>query len=300
LLRDENMTIRYSQTNTPEAKIPRNNFRQLAMKRILAIFWRIAPAPTRRFLEDRLFSPRTDPIPTSQTLILESGQRFQVQIKDKIVQCWKLGHGPSILFVHGWNGRGIQFHHFFGRLSQTGYSAVIFDAPAHGESQGQTTNGFEIAETVRALLNRDNGLEIRGIIAHSLGAASVIMALARQEYCPDAVLIAPPLRLRKILFDSFENAGIPEVIYKTLISELEDNLGYDLKKDDPHLVVKDIQSKFLIVHDREDHTVSYEVSREVSERSSNVTLHTTEGLGHKQILTDPSVIELAAGFFHRG
>ena len=113
------MTIRYSQTNTPEAKIPRNNFRQLAMKRILAIFWRIAPAPTRRFLEDRLFSPRTDPIPTSQTLILESGQRFQVQIKDKIVQCWKLGHGPSILFVHGWNGRGIQFHHFFDRIFET-------------------------------------------------------------------------------------------------------------------------------------------------------------------------------------
>jgi pimeloyl-ACP methyl ester carboxylesterase len=65
-------------------------------------------------------------------------------------------------------------------------------------------------------------------------------------------------------------------------------------------VVNDIQSNFLIIHDREDHTVPYEISREVSEKSSNVTLHTTEGLGHKEILTDPSVIELPVGFFLRG
>jgi pimeloyl-ACP methyl ester carboxylesterase len=224
--RDIKVTIRYSQSNTPEAKIPRNSFRQLAMRKILTALWWIAQAPTRRFLENRLFVPRTYPTPASQNLILESGQRFQVQVNDKTVQCWKLGHGPAILFVHGWNGRGIQFHHFFDRLTLAGYSAVIFDAPAHGESQGPTTNGFEFAETVRALLNPDNELDIRGIIAHSLGAATVIMALARQEHCPDAVLIAPPLQLRKILFDSFENAGIPDVIYKTMISELESNLGY--------------------------------------------------------------------------
>ena len=270
------------------------------MKRILAVLWRTAQAPTRRFLEKRLFSPSAYRTPASQTFILESGHKFQMQVKGKTVQCWKMGDGPAILFVHGWNGRGIQFHHYFDRLTQAGYSAVIFDAPAHGESQGPTTNGFEFAETVRALLNPDNGLDIQGIIAHSLGAAAVIMALARQEYCPDAVLIAPPLNLRKILFDSFENAGIPEIIYKTMISELEDNLGYDFKKDDPHLVVSNIQSEFLIVHDREDHTVPYEVSREVSEKSSNVTLHTTKGLGHKLILNDPSVIELAVGFFTGG
>ena len=294
------MAIRYSQSNTSETKVPGSSFRQLAMKWALTVLWRTAKGPTRRFLENRLFSPRRYQTPASQTLILESGQRFQVQVKGKTVQCWKMGDGPAILFVHGWNGRGVQFHHFFDRLAQAGYSAVIFDAPAHGESQGQATNGFEFAETVRALLNLDNGLDIRGIIAHSLGAATVIMALARQEYCPDAVLIAPPLKLKKILFESFENAGIPEMIYKTMISELEDNLGYDFEKDDPHLVMKNLQSRFLIVHDREDHTIPYEISREVSENAPNVTLHTTEGLGHKLILTDPSVIELAVGFFHRG
>jgi pimeloyl-ACP methyl ester carboxylesterase len=194
---------------------------------------------------------------------------------------------------------GIQFHHFFDLLAQEGYSAVIFDAPAHGESQGRVTSGFEIAETIRALLNREDGLEIKGIIAHSLGAASTVMALAKQERCPDAVLIAPPMRLREILFGTFEKNGIPQTIYKTLISELEVKLGYDLLRDDPHLAVKTIPAEFLIVHDREDLTVSYDVSLEVSEKSANVTLHTTKGLGHKQILADPAVIDLAIGFFSR-
>jgi pimeloyl-ACP methyl ester carboxylesterase len=107
------------------------------------------------------------------------------------------------------------------------------------------------------------------------------------------------MRLQEILFGTFEKNGIPQTIYKTLISELEVKLGYDLLRDDPHLAVKTIPAEFLIVHDREDLTVSYDVSLEVSEKSANVTLHTTQGLGHKQILADPAVIDLAVGFFSR-
>ncbi len=296
---DEKVTIRYRQTGTTDTKTPRNSIRQRVIKSILAVLWQIAQTPTRSFIENHLFSPRANRSTASQEAFLGSGQRFKVRVNEKAVQCWKLGNGPAILFVHGWNGRGIHFNHFFDYLVQAGHSAVIFDAPAHGESQGRTTSGFEFAETVRALLNMDNGLDIRGIIAHSLGAACVIMALTKQEYCPDAVLISPPMKLREILFESFDNFGIPEKIYKTMLSELEDKTGYDLVRDNPQTTISDIPSDFLIIHDREDLTVPYEVSKEVSEKSSNVTLYTTEGLGHKRILTDPSIVELAVGFFDR-
>ena len=80
---------------------------------------------------------------------------------------------------------------------------------------------------------------------------------------------------------------------------MEESLGYTLEKDNPHLLVKDIKSELLLVHDRDDRTAPYEDSKEVYNKCSNVTLHTTEGLGHRRILTDRSVVDLAVGHFDR-
>ena len=293
------MTIRYAVKGPPKTSVRTITFRQFALKMILTVLWRVVRAPTRRTVEKLLFTPRAYQSTPSQSRRLQAGRRFKVQVNGKAVQCWQLGQGPGILFVHGWNGRGIQFHPFFDLLTIARYSVVTFDAPAHGESQGRTTNGFEIAETVRELLSRNDELDIQGIIAHSLGASAVIMALSRQDYCPDAVLIAPALKLKEILYDTFDHHGIPKLVYRSMIADIEDALGYNLNRDNPHLLVKDIKSRLLIVHDREDRTVPYEDSEEVSKKYSNVTLHATEGLGHKRILADPSVIDLAVGYFDR-
>lgn len=293
------MSIRYAKAATSKTNVRASQVKRFTLKTILSVLWQIARAPTRRTIMNQLFAPHAYRLPPSQRLCLESGRKFQVQLNGKAVQCWQLGHGPAILFVHGWNGRGVQFHRFFDQLKTAGYSAVIFDAPAHGESQGRFTNGFEIAETVRVLLSQDNGLNIQGIIAHSLGASAVVMALPRQDRSLDTVLIAPALKLRELLYDTFDDHGIPKTVYQSLIAEIEETLGYSLDRDNPHLLMKDITSKFLIMHDREDRTAPYKASEEVSKKHSNVTLYTTEGLGHKKILADRSVIDLAVGHFDR-
>ncbi len=293
------MAIRYAKEDAYQANDRTVRFRQFALQMFLTVLWRISQTLTKRILEKPFFSPRAYRPTPSENLRLETGRRFQVHVNGKDIACWQLGHGPGILFVHGWNGRGIQFHPFFDLLMTAGYSAVIFDAPAHGESQGRTTSGFEIAETVRTMLNHDNGLDIQGIIAHSLGASAVIMALSKQDFCPNAVLIAPALKLKEILYGTFDNHGIPKVVYRSIIAEIEDALGYNLEEDNPHLLVKGLKSELLIVHDREDRTVPYEDSEEVSKKCSNVTLHTTEGLGHKRVLTDRFVLDLAVSYFDR-
>lgn len=293
------MAIRYATKDAAKLKLGTIRCRQLALKMALTVLWQTLRSPTRRTVEKLFFTPHAYQPTPSQSQRLQAGRRFQVQVNGKTVQCWQLGHGPGILFVHGWNGLGIQFHPFFDLLASAGYSAVIFDAPAHGESEGQTTNGFEIAEIVRELLSQSHELDIQGIVAHSLGASAVIMALSRLDYCPDAVLIAPALKLKEILYDTFEHHGIPRLIYQSMIAEIEDTLGYYLSRDNPHLLVKELNSKLLIVHDREDRTVPYEDSKEVSNKCTNATLHTTEGLGHKRVLADRSVVELAVGYFDR-
>jgi alpha-beta hydrolase superfamily lysophospholipase len=96
-----------------------------------------------------------------------------------------------------WSGRGIQFHRFIEPLVKAGYTAIAFDGPAHGSSDGRNTSYFEFTDVVRAFFDPELGLHIRGVVAHSFGAAAAINGLARQTDSPETVLIAPALMLRR-------------------------------------------------------------------------------------------------------
>ena len=68
--------------------------------------------------------------------LLASGLPLRVELvqnRDR-VRAWQWGEGPPVLLVHGWEGHAAQFAGFIPRLLEQGFSAVAFDAPAHGQS----------------------------------------------------------------------------------------------------------------------------------------------------------------------
>ena len=56
----------------------------------------------------------------------------------------------------------------------------------------------------------------------------------------------------------------------------------------------------LIVHDKDDRTIPYMDSKILSEKTANVDLHTTEGLGHKLILRDKAVVDFITRYIFNG
>ena len=56
----------------------------------------------------------------------------------------------------------------------------------------------------------------------------------------------------------------------------------------------------LIVHDKDDRTIPYTDSKTLSDNTDNFYLHTTEGLGHKQILKDSAVIDVITTYLFNG
>jgi len=264
--------------------------------RLLALAGRLAPGFTGQLIKSSFFAP-AKPAPRSHAKqYLASGRRFYIQVHGKKICCREWGQGPGILFVHGWNGRGVQFCHFFETLLDSGYRVVTYDGPAHGESQGKTTNYFEIADTVSAFFDQVEEHNIKGIIAHSLGAAAVINHLAVRQADIETVLIAPAMQPGKILRHAFDHHGVPRKVYEELIAELEDRHGYSLLRDSPHLLARQITSRVLIVHDKDDRTTPYADSRKIAENSNNIVLHTTTGLGHKRILSDPGIMDLVQAY----
>jgi pimeloyl-ACP methyl ester carboxylesterase len=267
---------------------------------LLTALWHIAPNATKDIILKRFFKPMSYPVTPLEKQYLDNGTSFQIHVHGNEIRCWKWGRGPGILFVHGWNGRGVNFAHFFEPFINAGYSVITYDAPAHGESGGRVTNYFELSDTVRAFLDPSHGFNIQGIIAYSIGASAAINCISKEKPSVDAVLIAPALKLKEILFNAFNLHGVPEVVYRNVVAEMEAYYGYDVHQDNPDVLAKTISSKILIVHDTDDRTIPYTDSKILSEKTDNVYLHTTRGLGHKQILRDNAVLDVITAYIFNG
>jgi pimeloyl-ACP methyl ester carboxylesterase len=63
--------------------------------------------------------------------------------------------GPSVLLMHGWGGARAQMTGFVEPLLAAGYRVVAYDQPAHGESDGKTTNVLEVAPTMDLVMKRE-------------------------------------------------------------------------------------------------------------------------------------------------
>ena len=262
----------------------------------LSALWQVAPNATKNIVLKRFFKPFSHPLTPEETQYIEKGTSFQIQVHGKDIRCWRWGRGPAILFVHGWNGRGVNLAGFFKPMLSAGYSVITYDAPAHGESGGFVTNYFELSDTVRSFLNPSLGFNIQGIIAHSIGASAVINCISKDKPSVDVVLIAPALKLKELTFNLFNQYGVPEIVYQNMIAEMERYFGYDLQKDNPFALAKTVSSKMLIVHDKDDRTISYSDSKTLSEITDHMDLHTTEGLGHKRILKDKAVVDVVTAY----
>ncbi len=267
---------------------------------LLTVLWHFSPNAAKNIILNSFFKPKSYALTPLEKQFLESSTPFHIHVRGKNIRCWKWGSGPGILFVHGWNGRGVNFAYFFKPVIDAGYSVITYDAPAHGESEGQVTNYFELSDTVRFFLDPCHGFKIKGIIAYSIGASATINCLSKDKPDVDVVLFAPALKLKEILFNTFHYHGVPEFVYQNLVAEMERSYGYNVHKDNPGVLAKTISTKMLIVHDKDDRTISYTDSKILSEESDTVHLRTTEGLGHKCILRDGDVVKAVTAYMFNG
>ncbi len=155
--------------------------KQRATHVLLTALWHLAPNAAKKIILKEFFRPTSHALTPLERQFLENATSFHIHIHDKDIRCWKWGQGPGILFVHGWNGRGVNFAHFFKPLVNAGYSVITYDAPAHGQSEGQVTNYFELTDTVRSFLDPSHDFNIQGIIAHSIGASAAINCISKEK-----------------------------------------------------------------------------------------------------------------------
>lgn len=195
----------------------------------------------------------------------------------------------KVLLVHGWSGRGTQLHSIADKLSKNGYSTISFDAPAHGKSEGKTSDMTEFVTCILELEKQYGPFE--HAIGHSLGAMSVLNAIKRGLIVNKAVIIGSGDVIKDIMDDFTVKLGMNIATGKLMIRSFEKKFGQSINTYSAYIAAKDVTNPVLVIHDEDDTDVPVSAAYHISKHLANAEVMITQGLGHRKILGDSKVIK---------
>lgn len=195
---------------------------------------------------------------------------------------YQLGNGPVWILTHGWSGSASQFFPLMEHIAEQGFTALAYDHPAHGQSEGRHSHLPAFVNAFDELI--DNVDDVAGIIAHSMGSASVLESRHPKVNTLPLLLIAPVLNYVDNLYDMLGKSGYSMKLFDVMIKGIEDEYQYNLDTINPYQKLLSRQHATTIVHDKRDRFVDFATSESVANAASNITLIETQGQGHGRII----------------
>jgi pimeloyl-ACP methyl ester carboxylesterase len=201
--------------------------------------------------------------------------------------------GPVVLLLHGWGGHAAQMHTLARAMLAQGLQPMLADLPAHGRSQGSTSNLPQFARAIEYLVARlqQQGHEVRAVVAHSLAANALAYAAARGLPVQRLVLLAPPASPHAYTRLFAQVFGLSERTRARMQQLVEAREGILMRQFEPAAVGPRVQAATLIVHDREDRINRFADAEAFRDAIADARLMATEGLGHTRLLRDDAVMQ---------
>ena len=258
---------------------------------------------------ERLFtSPRRHTRPDRERAVLGSATPLTIDVRLRAprwhgttlrLAAWHWGRGPTVLLVHGWEGRGSQLGALVEPLVAAGMSVVAFDAPGHGDSPDHRLYLTDLADCVADVAAATG--PVHAIIAHSFGAAAVLLAHARGNVSAARnVLISPNVLIDEAVRRFAHLVGLDDRDRAALEQRLADQTGVAIADLALPRLAGHREDALLVIHDRNDREVSFEHGARLAAAWPRAQLRETDGLGHRRILRDPDVLAAAVDFVRLG
>jgi pimeloyl-ACP methyl ester carboxylesterase len=244
------------------------------------------------------FGPAKYEVKSADQAILDRGKNSRIPFKDGELAVTRWGdNGPAVLLMHGWGGGRAQMTGFVAPLLHVGFRVVTYDQPAHGESDGKTTNVLEIAPTMELVMKQEGKFDF--IIAHSFGTLITSYALTQLNF---------PLPSKLVYFGAFNRlmdalprfqvqAKLPDEIIAGLREMIYENFGTGvLDAIVNEKMVTKIKVPALMVHDRSDNVTPVEDSRAIANAWPEAQYVETNGLNHRGALQSKEIHEQVIQF----
>jgi pimeloyl-ACP methyl ester carboxylesterase len=217
---------------------------------------------------------------------------------------WKnmLPNAKKCLIAHGFAGNSRKFDVYVQPLLDNGYSVILYDAPAHGNSEGKLLFALSYATAIKDMVKKHGAFD--AYIGHSLGGLSIMLAMEEMAWpCTPSgdggkiVLLAPATESTTAadIFFSFLklNAGVRKH-FNHYVIQLS---GHPLEWYSVARILPNSQGKILWVHDKDDVTTPIkDVEPLLENHPTNVEFFITSKLGHSKIYRNKKVVEKVINF----
>lgn len=204
---------------------------------------------------------------------------------------WNHPQKEKALILHGFGSAAYKFEHYVAPLARKGYEVLAFDAPAHGDSEGTTTNAVEYSEMIKAVIGKYG--PVKSFMAHSFGGIALSLALESIPHPADTriVFIAPATETTSAVDAAFtmlkiKDAEVRKEFEKIIISVSgKETAWFSMRRAMHH-----INASILWIHDEEDDVTPWSDALKVKEDNHpNINFVITKGLGHRKIYHDINI-----------
>jgi pimeloyl-ACP methyl ester carboxylesterase len=196
----------------------------------------------------------------------------------------------KILIIHGFAGSVGSFDRYLSGLLHHGYDVYAYEAPGHGNSEGNRLNALLYAQVLKDIITAHGPFD--AFMAHSLGGLALMLALHENPPANDPLiaLIAPATESTTAADKFFEFLQLPDTLRQSFENQIRKRSGKPIEWFSIRRVLPDIRGHILWLHDASDTTTPIgDVYPLLQQSPSHVHFHFTEGLGHSGIYKDNNV-----------
>ena len=215
-------------------------------------------------------------------------QSHTIRVDGRFYKYYQRGSGPTVLHVHGVLGNLGSMVGIAETLLDQHYRVVLFDAPAHGEALGTSTDPVEVRAMIRGLYERLG--DLHAVISHSLGGMWALSAWHPETRARALVSISTPSGKRFLVerFAEFNNLDSGQV--DGLVRAIEARFGEGVWSEFSSLeAARRIDVPGLIIHGSGDDYVPPAHARELHTAWRRSRLVLVDGAGHFDITNSPQV-----------
>jgi pimeloyl-ACP methyl ester carboxylesterase len=277
-------------------------------RRLFRLFEWVAPAAGAKLLDTIWFRlPQVSEKAKRLRIELPEATQLELPFEGGTIRgrSWSGGvvDGPTVYLVHGWGGWGLQLAAFVPPLVDAGFRVIAFDAPSHGESEpgrdgGQRSSLPELADAFEAVVAAYG--PAYGVIAHSIGAAGVVLALKNGFSPRRLVFLATATDFRDTLVQFEAHFGFGRRTREQFLRRFTRRFGpmesYAVVPIVDALAEERELPALLVIHDRSDRETPADGSAALVNVWPDAKLHLTNDLGHNRLLRDPAAVTATTTF----
>jgi pimeloyl-ACP methyl ester carboxylesterase len=239
--------------------------------------------------------PRRQPVTRKHMAFFNTSQQSQFLHEGQRIQVYRWGTGDrTVLFLHGWQSHTYRWKRYIETFRQAGYTVYAFDAPAHGQSEGNLTTVPLYAAVLKAFIQHHGRPD--AIVAHSMGCfASLYASFKFPEVTPRTLITLAAPGEASEFFDHYQRRlSLSNRTRGILVEHFTKLFNAPPEFFSAPFFASSLTIPGLLIHDEEDNETSVNHSRRIHQSWKGSELITTRGLGHN--LKSHKIVEQVFGF----